>query len=469
MIIEILRKVRSDGAEAIIKNALSRAEDSQARYNPYITLFNERAMERARQIDRLLNSGADPGPLMGLPVALKDNMLYEGERMTCASKILQNYISPYTATAAEKLEHAGAVIIGKTNMDEFAMGASGETSYFGATRNPRDPERVPGGSSSGSAAAVASGDISLALGSDTGGSIRQPAAFCGVCGLKPTYGTVSRYGLAAFASSLDQIGVFTPSVEDAAISLNIVSGYDPKDSTSINRSIPDYTKGLGDGVRGLRIGIPKEYMGEGLSEEIREVIRVTADKLSGAGAEIREVSLPLTKYGVATYYIIAPAEASANLARYDGVRYGFRAEEINSIEDMYIKSRSEGFGAEVKRRIMLGTYALSSGYYDAYYLKAHKVRNMISRDFRRVFKEVDLLLSPVTPTPPFKLGEIRDPLSMYLADVYTISSSLAGLPGMSVPAGGRDLNITAAAQIVGPAFSEELLLKCARSVEQLYE
>ncbi len=454
----------------VLNKKTDRINREQKRLNSFITLDLNRARNRAKELDERIAAGEDPGPLTGVPVAVKDNMLFKGTRTTCASKMLKNYHSPYTATAVKKLVEAGAVILGKTNMDEFAMGSSGETSFFGPTLNPADTQRIPGGSSSGSSAGVAGGQLVAALGSDTGGSIRQPAAMCGAVGLKPTYGLVSRYGLVAFSSSLDQIGPVTSSVTDAGIVLNAIAGYDKRDSTSLERDIPDYTKNIDDGVKDFSIGIPKEYMGEGLDPLIRKRVEHTARKLKDRGATIKRVSLPLTEYGVAIYYIIGPSEASANLARFDGVKYGYRGSKSDRLISEYINTRSEGFGSEVKRRIMLGTYALSSGYYEDYYLKAQKVRTLIKEDFKRVFEGVDFLLAPTTPSTAFKLKEKEDdPLQMYLSDVYTISCNLAGIPGISVPSGLDDKGLPVGVQLMGPPFSEKNMLRTARQMEKFYE
>ncbi len=450
----------------VLDEYLPKLHSSQKKLNSFITILADRAKEKAKQLD----SGKKSGPLTGIPMAIKDNMLLDGTPTTCGSKILKNYISPYTATAVKKLEEAGAIIVGKTNMDEFAMGSSGENSAYGPTKNPVDLERIPGGSSSGSAAAVKEGQVLGSLGSDTGGSIRQPAAMCGIVGMKPTYGLVSRYGLVAFASSLDQIGPFAQNTEDAAIILNVIAGYDPKDSTSLKTKIPDYSAEINKGVQGLTFGIPKEYMAEGLSDEIRERIENTAKKLRNLGAKIKEVSLPHTKYAVSTYYIVAPAEASANLARYDGVRYGYRTSISEDLLSTYKISRQHGFGSEVKRRIMIGTYALSSGYYEAYYLKAQKVRTLMKMDFEKVFKEVDLILSPTSPCVAFKIGEkTDDPLQMYLSDIYTISCNLVGIPGINIPAGVDIKGLPIGAQLMGPYFSEKILLRAARQIEKIHE
>ncbi|MGM0441444.1 MAG: Asp-tRNA(Asn)/Glu-tRNA(Gln) amidotransferase subunit GatA [Elusimicrobiota bacterium] len=454
----------------VLEDKIDNIKGKQEKLNSFISLDLARARKRAKELDKKISKGENPGPLTGTIIGIKDNMLFKGTRTTCGSKILENYSSPYTATAVEKLADAGAVIIGKTNMDEFAMGSSGETSFFGPTLNPADTQRIPGGSSSGSAAGVASGQVTAALGSDTGGSIRQPAAMCGAVGLKPTYGLVSRYGLVAFSSSLDQIGPLTGNVTDSAVILNAIAGYDRRDSTSLDVDIPDYTEDIERGVKDLTIGIPQEYMGEGLDAQIRERVEDTAEKLEDSGATIRPVSLPLTKYGVAVYYIIAPAEASANLARFDGVKYGHRSEKGGNLISEYINTRSEGFGSEVKRRIMLGTYSLSSGYYDAYYLKAQKVRNLMKEEFEEVYRNVDFLLTPTSPTTAFKLGEKSDnPLQMYLSDVFTISCNLVGLPGMNVPAGTDSAGLPIGMQLLGPKLSEKKLLRVARRVEKFYE
>ncbi len=450
----------------VLDEYLPKLHSSQKKLNSFITILADRAKEKAKQLD----SGKKSGLLTGIPMAIKDNMLLDGTPTTCGSKILKNYISPYTGTAVKKLEEAGAVIVGKTNMDEFAMGSSGENSAYGPTKNPVDLERIPGGSSSGSAAAVRDGQVLGSLGSDTGGSIRQPAAMCGVVGMKPTYGLVSRYGLVAFASSLDQIGPLAQNVEDTAIILNVIAGYDPKDSTSLKVEKQDYSAEINHGVKDLIFGVPKEYMARGLADEIRERIENTAKELQNLGAKIKEVSLPHTKYAVSTYYIVAPAEASANLARYDGVRYGYRASISGDLLNTYKISRQQGFGSEVKRRIMIGTYALSSGYYEAYYLKAQKVRTLMKMDFEKVFKEVDLILSPTSPCVAFKIGEkTDDPLQMYLSDIYTISCNLVGIPGINIPAGVDIKGLPIGSQLMGPCFSEKILLRAARQIEKIHE
>ena len=432
--------------------------------NAFITVF-EHAVQRAAEIDRKIADGT-AGALAGLVMGVKDLIVLQGAPTTCGSRILADFMSPYNAAVIDRLAAQDAIFIGKTNMDEFAMGSSNESSAFGPVRNPRAPQRVPGGSSGGSAAAVAANLCTAALGSDTGGSIRQPAAFCGVVGLKPTYGRVSRFGLVAYASSLDQIGPITHSVDDAALLLNVMAGHDQRDSTSAQTAVEDYTAFLGRDVRGLKIGLPKEYFAQGLDPEVERPIRAQIARLANAGAEIVQVSLPHTEYAVAAYYIIAAAEASSNLARYDGARYGGRAEGVRDLEEMYVKSRTVGFGDEVKRRIMLGTFVLSSGYYDAYYRKAQKVRTLIRRDFDDVFTRVDCLLTPAAPTAAFKLGEkIGDPLTMYLSDVYTVSCNLAGLPGISVPCGLDSRGLPVGLQLLAKPFSEGVLIQTADFLE----
>ncbi|OUM86778.1 MAG: aspartyl/glutamyl-tRNA amidotransferase subunit A [Bacillus thermozeamaize] len=428
---------------------------------------NEAAEEQAKELDGLLSEKEAVGILFGLPAGIKDNIVTKGMKTTCASKILENYEPIYDATVIERLKAGQAVVMGKCNMDEFAMGSSTENSAFQLTCNPWNLEYVPGGSSGGSAAAVAAGEVYFALGSDTGGSIRQPAAFCGVVGLKPTYGLVSRFGLVAFASSLDQIGPLTKNVEDAAYVLQAIAGHDPMDSTSANVDIPDYISALTGDVKGLKIGVPKEYLGEGIDKEVKEKILAALKVLEGMGAVVEEVTLPHSEYAVATYYIIASSEASSNLARYDGVRYGVRAEYEGNLVEMYKETRSRGFGQEVKRRIMLGTYSLSSGYYDAYYLKAQKVRTLIRRDFERVFENYDVIIGPTTPTTAFKIGEkIEDPLTMYLNDILTIPVNLAGLPAISVPAGFASNGLPVGMQVIGKAFDEPTVLRVAHAFEQ---
>jgi len=465
-------------AEAATRAALERAEAVEGKVRAFVSLDAEGALERARAIDEAVARGQAPGPLAGVPIAIKDNMCLEGTPTTCASRILESYRPPYTATAVQLVLDAGAVPIGKTNLDEFAMGSSTESSAFAVTRNPWDPERVPGGSSGGSAAAVAAGEAVLALGSDTGGSIRQPASFCGVVGLKPTYGRVSRYGLVAFASSLDQIGPIARDVTDAALLLSVIARHDPRDSTSALEPTPDYLGQLDADIRGRRIGLPAEFFIEGMDPEVEAAVRQAVEALAGQGAEVVEVSLPhsridvepdgsLSAYAVACYYIIATAEASSNLARYDGVHYGHRAAEAADLIDMYAQSREEGFGPEVKRRIILGTYALSSGYYDAYYLKASRVRTLIQRDFVAAFEACDVIAGPVTPTAAFGIGEkTDDPLEMYMGDVFTLSCNLAGIPGMSVPCGFTTGGLPIGLQLLGRPFDEMTLLQVARAHER---
>ena len=423
-------------------------------------------LEQARAVDAALARGEDLAPLAGIPIVIKDNICQRGTRTTAGSRILEGFVSPYDATVVERLRDAGALIIGKANLDEFAMGSSNEHSAFGPVLNPHDHARIPGGSSGGSAAAVAANLCAASLGSDTGGSIRQPAAHCGVVGLKPTYGRVSRFGLIAFASSLDQIGPLTRSVEDAALMLGVLAGHDQRDSTSATIDVPDFTDALDAGVEGLRVGVPAEYfVEEGADPRVLARARQIIDALRAAGAEIVELSLPHTEYAVATYYLIATAEASSNLARFDGVRYGHRTQDPQDLEELYEKSRAEGFGPEVQRRIMLGTFVLSAGFYDAYYLKAQKVRTLIRRDFEQAFADVDVIISPTTPTPPFELGARQDdPLQMYLEDIYTISCNLAGLPGISVPAGSID-GLPVGVQLMAAPFDESTLLRAARAVE----
>ena len=457
----------SHSARDIAEKALAHIRRTDL--DAFITIDGEGALKAADAVDQKAAAGAPLGPLAGIPIALKDALCTKGLRTTCASKILANFIPPYDATAVSRLRRADAVILGKLNMDEFAMGSSSENSHFGAVKNPCDPTRVAGGSSGGSAAAVAAGQAFMALGSDTGGSIRLPASFCGVVGLKPTYGRVSRYGLIAYASSLDQIGPVARNVEDAALLLRVIAGRDPRDSTSARVPVPDYPSACRRGVEGLTIGLPKEFFAEGLRPHVRHAVMRGVEILEKNGACIREISLPIAghpAYAIAAYYIVATAEASSNLSRYDGVKYGFRADDAESLIDMYVQTRSRGFGAEVKRRVMLGTYALSAGYYDAYYRKAQQVRTLIRRDFARAFETCDLIASPVSPTPAFKLGEkLRDPLQMYLSDIYTVSVNLAGIPGMSVPCGTSPAGLPIGLQLLGDAFAEETILRAAAVVE----
>ena len=451
----------------VVEFSLERIEKIDAKIQSFVDLWPGPARLRAGELEEGRKSGEKSGPLFGIPVGLKDNLCTTTGKTTCCSRILQGFESPYNATVVERLEAAGAVIIGKMNMDEFAMGSSTENSSRQQTRNPWDLSRVPGGSSGGPAAAVAAGEIPIALGSDTGGSIRQPAAFCGCVAMKPTYGRVSRYGLVAYASSLDQIGAFSRDVEDLALVLGVISGHDPMDATSADIEVPDYTASLIDDVRGLRIGLPTEYFSDGVDAEVREKVEAAVRVLEEHGAKPVEVSLPHTRYAIATYYIVATAEASANLARFDGVRYGFRDPEARDIREMYLATKSNGFGKEVQRRIMLGTYALSSGYYDAYYLKAQKVRTLIRRDFDAAFKTCDLLVTPTAPTAAFKVGEkVDDPLQMYLADIFTISANLAGIPGLVVPCGLTGSKLPVGMQLLGKAFDEATLIRTAYTYEQ---
>ena len=450
---------------ALVKASLEAAR-AQADLNIFLTLDEDGALSAAAASDRRRAEGQPIRPLEGIPVAIKDNLCTEGVRTTCASKILKDFVPPYTATAVQRLVDAGAVVIGKTNMDEFAMGSSSESSAFGVTRNPRATDRVPGGSSGGSAAAVAAGIVPISLGSDTGGSIRQPASFCGVVGLKPTYGRISRYGLVAYASSLDQIGPFSRTVEDTAILLELMSGLDERDNTSSPAPVPAYREEMRKGVKGLRIGIPKEYWAEGLDPKVRETLDAAVAKLKAQGAEIVEVSLPSTKYAISAYYVIATAEASSNLSRYDGVRYTSRTENPKDLLELYGKTRSEFFGAEVARRILLGTFVLSSGYYDAYYSKAQRVRTLIAKEFAGAFESCDVLATPAAPVPPWKLGEkVDDPLAMYLSDIDTVAVNMAGLPGLVVPCGQAD-GLPVGMQFIGPAFREDLIFRAGRSLEE---
>jgi aspartyl-tRNA(Asn)/glutamyl-tRNA(Gln) amidotransferase subunit A len=457
---------RTTTALALVESAYETIQKENGSINAFLTLTKERALEQADRIDRMAAEGKPLPPLAGVPVAIKDVMCTKGVRTTAGSKILGNFIPPYDATAVARLEAAGAIVLGKLNCDEFAMGSSNENSAYGPVRNPRDTSRVPGGSSGGSAAAVASGMAVAALGSDTGGSIRQPASFCGVTGLMPTYGRVSRYGLIAFASSLDHIGPLTNNVRDAAIVLRTIAGRDPMDSTSADVPVPDYVAELDKPVRGLRLGVAKEYFGEGLDPEVGKAVEAAIETLAKLDCEIVPVSLPHTRYAVPTYYVVATAEASANLARYDGVRYGFRAKQSRTLSEMYRRTRDEGFGAEVKRRIMLGTYVLSAGYYDAYYLKAQKVRALLTRDFDQAFQKVDAIVTPTCPTAAFRLGEkVNDPLAMYLADIYTVTADLAGIPGISIPCGETREKLPIGLQILGKHFDEATILRVAHAYE----
>jgi aspartyl-tRNA(Asn)/glutamyl-tRNA(Gln) amidotransferase subunit A len=450
----------------LVDAAYARIEEVDSKVQAFLSFDEENARSSAKQLDEQLSQGGSRGVLFGLPIGIKDNIVTEGLTTTCASRFLSNYAPIYDATVVQKLKQAQSVTIGKLNMDEFAMGGSNENSAFHPSYNPWNLDYVPGGSSGGSAAAVASGEVYFALGSDTGGSIRQPAAYCGIVGMKPTYGMVSRYGLVAFASSLDQIGPLTKNVEDSAYLLQAIVGHDPKDSTSAQVDIPDYISALTGDVKGLRIGVPKEYLGKGIDPAVKEKVLEALKVLEGLGAVWEEVSMPHSDYAVATYYLLASSEASSNLARFDGVRYGVRSEQANNLLDVYQMSRSEGFGTEVKRRIMLGTYALSSGYYDAYYLKAQKVRTLIKQDFDQVFEKFDVIIGPTTPTPAFKIGEqTDDPLTMYLNDILTIPVNLAGIPAISVPCGFVN-GLPVGLQVIGKALDESTILRVAHAFEQ---
>ncbi|MCC8163158.1 MAG: Asp-tRNA(Asn)/Glu-tRNA(Gln) amidotransferase subunit GatA [Lachnospiraceae bacterium] len=467
--VELGKKIAAGEVSAVeaTKDALAQVKRLDEKYNCYVTVDEEAALREAEAVQQKIASGELTGPLAGVPVAIKDNMCTEGMLTTCSSKILYNFKPTYTAEAVLNLRKAGAVVIGKTNMDEFAMGSTTETSFFGPTKNPWNPEHVPGGSSGGSCAAVAAEECSFALGSDTGGSIRQPSSFCGVTGLKPTYGTVSRYGLIAYGSSLDQIGPICKDVTDCATVLEAIASHDPKDSTSVSRESYDFTAALRDDVKGLRIGIPRDYFGEGLDVEVKEPILKAAKVLEEKGAILEEFDLSLVEYAIPAYYIIASAEASSNLARFDGVKYGYRTQDYNGLHNMYKKSRSEGFGPEVKRRIMLGSFVLSSGYYDAYYLKALKTKALIKKAFDRAFAKYDVILGPAAPTTAPKLGEsLSDPIKMYLGDIYTISVNLAGLPGITVPCGLDSRGLPVGLQLIGDCFKEENIIRAAYAFEQ---
>jgi len=454
-------------ATALAERHFEKIANADPQIGAYLTLSKERALHKAAAIDALAVKGEKLPPLAGVPIGIKDVMATAGVRTTAGSKVLGDYVPPYDCTAVARLEAAGAVVLGKLNCDEFAMGSSNENSAWKPVRNPRDLSRVPGGSSGGSAAAVAADMAVFTLGSDTGGSIRQPAAFCGVVGLMPTYGRVSRYGLIAFASSLDRIGPLTKTVKDAATVMQVIAGRDAMDSTSAEVPVPDYIADMTKPVRGLRLGVAEEYFGEGLDAEIKQAVEAAVQKLAALGCEIVPVSLPHTKYAIPTYYLIATAEASSNLARYDGVRYGYRARDGKTLSEMYRRTRDQGFGAEVKRRIMLGTYALSAGYYDAYYLKAQKARTLLAQDFEEAFKKVDAIVTPTSPTAAFKLGEkVDDPLAMYLADIYTVTADLAGIPGISIPCGETKEKLPIGLQILGKHFDEATILRVAHAFEQ---
>ena len=456
---------RKFSATELARSLLERVSAAQPALNAFISIETESALAAAAAADRRLAAGSAP-PLTGVPIAHKDLFCAAGSRTTCGSRMLGNFISPYDATVVARLRAAGAVVLGKTNMDEFAMGSSNETSFFGPVRNPWDPARVPGGSSGGSAAAVAARLVPAATGTDTGGSIRQPAALCGVTGVKPTYGRVSRFGMVAFASSLDQAGVIARSAEDCALLLGAMAGFDARDSTSVDKPVPDYLAGLDRPLQGLRVGLLKEFFDQGLDPAVEACLRTALEILRAQGAVLKEVSLPSLPLSVPTYYVVAPAECSSNLARFDGVRFGHRCDNPRDLRDLYERSRGEGFGAEVKRRIMTGTYVLSAGYYDAYYLKAQRVRALIADDFRRAFAEVDVLISPTTPTPAFEIGaKMNDPVTMYLNDIYTIGANLAGLPAVSVPCGFVD-GLPVGMQVIGAHFSEERLLNVAHRYQR---
>ena len=462
-------RAREISSRELTEAVFQRISDTEVKLHSYITLCHQTALEQAMKADERINKEDHLHPLLGIPIAVKDNFLTQGIKTTCASRILGEFIPPYDSNTATKIREAGAIITGKTNLDEFAMGSSAENSAFFPTRNPWDTSRVPGGSSGGSAAAVAADQCIAAVGSDTGGSIRQPAAFCGIVGLKPTYGRVSRYGIVAFASSMDQVGPMTKDVRDCALMLAAIAGYDPRDSTSVNQSVPTYIDELNADVKGLRLGIPKEYFVSGMQPEVQQGVRDAVRQLERNGAVLQEISLPHTEYAVAVYYIIATAEASSNLARYDGMRYGYRAPG-NDLTDTYMLSREQGFGPEVKRRIMLGTYVLSAGYYEAYYLKAQKVRALIKKDFDEAFNTCDAIITPTVPTTAFKIGEkTQDPLQMYLSDIYTISVNLAGVPALSLPCGFDSHGLPIGMQIVGKRFDESTVLNIAFAYEQQSE
>ena len=467
--LELGKKIQAKEVSAVeaAKEALGQIKKLDGSLNCFVTVEEDSVLKKAEEVQKKIDAGELAGPLAGVPAAIKDNMCTEGVRTTCSSRMLENFVPTYTAEAVKNLEQAGVVVIGKTNMDEFAMGSTTETSYFGPTRNPWAPEHVPGGSSGGSCAAVAAEECSFALGSDTGGSIRQPSSFCGVTGLKPTYGTVSRYGLIAYGSSLDQIGPVGKDAADCAAVLEAIASHDPKDSTSMKRDSYDFLSALDEGVRGLRIGIPRDYFGDGLDEEVKSHILEAAKVLESKGAVLEEFDLSLVEYAIPAYYVIASAEASSNLARFDGVKYGYRTPEYEGLHNMYKKSRSEGFGAEVKRRIMLGSFVLSSGYYDAYYLKALKTKALIRQAFDRAFEKYDVILGPAAPGTAPKLGEsLSDPLKMYLGDIYTVSVNLPGLPGITVPCGTDGKGLPIGMQLIGDCFQERKILRAAHAYEQ---
>lgn len=467
--VELGNKIRAGEVTAgeAVEDALAAIQAKEPQIHGFVTVDEEGARKRAAQVQKQIEDGTLTGPLAGVPVAIKDNMCIQGMKTTCSSRILHNFVPTYTAEAVCNLERAGAVVIGKTNMDEFAMGSTTETSAYGETKNPWNTNHVPGGSSGGSCAVVAAEECPYALGSDTGGSIRQPSSFCGVTGIKPTYGTVSRYGLIAYGSSLDQIGPVAKDVSDCAAILEVISSHDLKDSTSVKRKDLDFTSSLIDDVQGMKIGIPRDYLGEGLDPEVREAVMAAASELKAKGAVVEEFDLSLVEYAIPAYYIIACAEASSNLARFDGVKYGYRTEEYKDLHNMYKKSRSEGFGAEVKRRIMLGSFVLSSGYYDAYYLKALRTKALIKRAFDTAFARYDVILGPAAPTTAPELGKsLSDPLKMYLGDIYTISVNLAGLPGISVPCGRDSHGLPIGLQLIGNCFEEKKIIQAAYAYEQ---
>ena len=471
--VELGKKIKSGETSAVeaAKESIASINKLESKINAFVTVIDEKKiLEAADNVQKRIEAGELTGPLAGVPVAIKDNMCTNGILTTCSSKILGNFVPPYTATAVENLENAGAIIVGKTNMDEFAMGSTTETSFYGATANPWDTTKVPGGSSGGSAAAVAANEVPFALGSDTGGSIRQPSSYCGVTGMKPTYGTVSRYGLIAYGSSLDQIGPIAKDVADVAAALEAIASHDKKDSTSVNRQNTEFTKMLEGGVKGLKIGIPKDYFSDGLNPEVRDAVLNAAEVLKSLGAEVEEFDLSLVDYAIPAYYVIASAEASSNLARFDGVKYGYRTPEYEEIHEMYKKTRTEGFGSEVKRRIMLGSFVLSSGYYDAYYIKALKTKSLIKQAFNKAFLKYDCILGPVAPTTAPKIGSsLADPISMYLGDIYTISANLAGLPGISLPCGFDKDGMPIGMQLLGDCFAEDKILRAAYAFEQTRE
>ena len=469
---ELIEKLKNKEitSEEIVKAYIKNIDEKEKDIGAFITPLKEQAIEQAKEVDKKVENGEisrEESIFAGIPIGIKDNINTKGIATTCASKMLENYISPYNATVVEKLENEQVINLGKLNMDEFAMGASTEYSAFHLTHNPVNLSRVPGGSSGGSAAAVAAREVPWALGSDTGGSIRQPASFCGIVGLKPTYGLVSRYGLVAFASSLDQIGPLTKDVRDSAILLNLITGHDEKDSTSVNVEKKDYTKCLINDVKGFKIGVPKEFLAEGINPEVKESIKKAIEKYKELGATVEEISLDIAEYSLATYYIIACAEASSNLGRYDGIRYGYRTKDYTDVDSLFINSRSEGFGEEVKRRIILGTYVLSSGYYDAYYKKAQKVRTLVMNEFNKAFEKYDVILTPTSPTTAFEIGtRSNNPLEMYLADICTVSVNIAGLPGMSIPCGNDKDGMPIGLQIIGPRFGEDKIFRAAYTFEQ---